>query len=95
MPFNTLLSYQTDLARGVTRTPIRPALLTQDSQAHTIRVACVRAGSAESLNGASVRGYLAFSRVMPRAVPLMFSREKKGNSGPTSATWRETISISE
>lgn len=68
MPFNTLLSYQTDLARGVTRTPIRPALLTQDSQAHTIRVACVRAGSAESLNGAAVRGY--FIRADGVTVPL-------------------------
>lgn len=68
MPFNTLLSYQTDLARGVTRTPIRPALLTQDSQAHTIRVACVRAGSAESLNGAAVRGY--FVRADGVTVPI-------------------------
>ena len=68
MPFNTLLSYQTDLARGVTRTPIRPALLTQDSQAHTIRVACMRAGSAESLNGAAVRGY--FVRADGVTVPL-------------------------
>ena len=63
MPFNTLLSYQTDLARGVVRTPIRPALLTKDSQAHTIRVACVRAGAAVSLNNAAVTGYLSLIHI--------------------------------
>ena len=73
MPFNTLLSYQTDLARGVVRTPIRPALLTKDSQAHTIRVACVRTGAAVSLNNAAVTGY--FVRADGVTVPILGSAD--------------------
>lgn len=68
MPIQTILSYQTDLSAGVTRTPVRPALFTQDSQAHTFRVACVRAGSAENLANAAVRGY--FLRADGVTVPM-------------------------
>ena len=82
MPFNTLLSYQTDLVRGVNRTPIRPALLTKDSQAHTIRVACVRAGAAVSLSGAAVTGY--FVRADGVTVPIVGSTD--GNAACVTLT---------
>lgn len=68
MSFTTRLFYQTDLSRGVQRTPVRPALLTQDAQAHTFRIACVRGGTEESLADCTVRGY--FIRADGVTVPL-------------------------
>lgn len=79
---DTILRYSCDLSRGISCTPIRPALLTMDNQAHTIRVACVRGGAAESLTGYAVNGY--FIRADGITVPITGSAE--GNVATVTLT---------
>ncbi|MGN1021623.1 MAG: hypothetical protein ACI4O7_14770 [Aristaeellaceae bacterium] len=57
----TSLSFTCDLDRGIDRTPIRPALLTGDKQAHTLRVTVRRSGAEVALEGASVSAYFVRS----------------------------------
>ena len=68
MPIRTTLSFLTDLDRGVTMQPIRPALLTHDQQAHRFSIACTRSGAPVDVTGASVSGY--FIRADGVTVPI-------------------------
>ncbi len=68
MSIHTTLSYLTDLDRGVTMQPIRPALLTHDQQAHRFCIACTRSGDPADLTSASVSGY--FIRADGVTVPI-------------------------
>lgn len=79
---DTILRYSCDLSRGISFTPIRPALLTMDSQAHTIQVACMRGGAAESLTGYAVNGY--FIRADGITVPITGSAD--GNVAAVTLT---------
>ena len=79
---DTILRYSCDLSRGISCTPIRPALLTMDNQAHTIQVSCTRSGAAESLTGYAVNGY--FIRADGITVPITGSAE--GNVATVTLT---------
>lgn len=79
---DTILRYSCDLSRGISCTPIRPALLTMDNHAHTIQVACMRGGAAESLTGYAVNGY--FIRADGITVPITGSAE--GNVATVTLT---------
>lgn len=54
---DAILSFTCDMARGVERTLIRPALMTGDRQAHTFRVALTRDSAAATVDGAIVPAY--------------------------------------
>lgn len=70
---DAILSFTCDMARGVERTLIRPALMTGDSQAHTFRVALTRSGAAAAVDGAIVPAY--FVRGDGVTVPITGSLE--------------------
>ena len=70
---DAILSFACDLARGVERTLIRPALLTGDSQAHTFRLTVNRSGVNADIAGASVSAY--FVRGDGVTVPITGSVE--------------------
>lgn len=79
---DTILRYSCDLSRGISCTPIRPALLTMDNHAHTIQVSCMRGGAAESLTGYAVNGY--FIRADGITVPITGSAD--GNVATVTLT---------
>ena len=70
---DAILSFTCDMALGVERTLIRPALMTGDSQAHTFRVALTRSGAAAAVDGAIVPAY--FVRGDGVTVPITGSLE--------------------
>lgn len=58
MPITSQFSYTTDLARGVTITPLGQLLFTGDKNGDTFRITVTDAGAAVDLSGASVQAYL-------------------------------------
>ena len=74
---DAILSFTCDMARGVERTLIRPALMTGDNQAHTFRVALTRDGAAAAVEGAFVLDSIAL--IVGCATPDIFARERWDN----------------